>query len=82
MIADKGYDADYLHEKVAGMGAEIVIPPKGNRKVQPPYNTDPTTSAMSSSASSSAQAVVPCSNTLRHAAGRFMGFLKIAPLAK
>jgi hypothetical protein len=52
MIADKGYDADHLHEKIAGMGAEIVIPPKRNRKVQRPYNTDLSRSAMSSSASS------------------------------
>jgi transposase len=38
-IADKGYDADHLHEKIAETGAEIVIPPKRNRKVQRPYNT-------------------------------------------
>lgn len=38
MIADKGYDADHLHEKIAETGAEIVIPPKRNRKVQRPYD--------------------------------------------
>lgn len=38
-IADKGYDADHLHEKIAETGAEIVIPPKRNRKVQRPYDT-------------------------------------------
>jgi transposase len=38
-IADKGYDADHLHEKIAETGAEIIIPPKRNRKVQRPYDT-------------------------------------------
>lgn len=33
-IADKGYDADHLHEKITGRGGQIVIPPKRNRKVQ------------------------------------------------
>jgi putative transposase len=37
-IADKGYDADHLHEKIAETGAEIVIPPKRNRKVQRHYD--------------------------------------------
>lgn len=37
-IADKGYDADHLHEKIAQTGAEIVIPPKRNRKVQRHYD--------------------------------------------
>jgi putative transposase len=39
-IADKGYDADHLHAKIAETGAEIVIPPKQNRKVQRPYDAD------------------------------------------
>jgi putative transposase len=34
MIADKGYDADHLIDKVSQTGAETVIPPKRNRKVQ------------------------------------------------
>jgi putative transposase len=38
-IADKGYDADHLHEKIAEQGSEIVIPPKRNRKVQRSYDT-------------------------------------------
>ena len=38
VIADKGYDADHLHEKIAETGAEIVIPPKRNRKVQRHYD--------------------------------------------
>ena len=39
-IADKGYDANHLHEKITEQGGEIVIPPKRNRKVQRPYDTD------------------------------------------
>ena len=39
-IADKGYDANHLHEKIAEGGGEIVIPPKRNRKVQRPYDTE------------------------------------------
>jgi len=39
-IADKGYDADHLHEKIAETGAEVVIPPKRNRKVQHPYDAE------------------------------------------
>ena len=40
LLADKGYDADHLHAKIAETGAEIVIPPKQNRKVQRPYDAD------------------------------------------
>ena len=39
-IADKGYDADHLHETIADTGAEVVIPPKRNRKVQRRYDRD------------------------------------------
>jgi putative transposase len=39
-IADKGYDANHLHEEIAGRGGEIVIPPKRNRKVQRSYDVD------------------------------------------
>lgn len=39
-IADKGYDADHLHETIAAQGSQIVIPPKRNRKVQRPYDAD------------------------------------------
>jgi putative transposase len=38
MIADKGYDADHLCDKIAETGAGIVIPPKRNRKVQRIYD--------------------------------------------
>ena len=37
-IADKGYDADHLHDKLTDAGATIVIPPKRNRKVQRSYD--------------------------------------------
>lgn len=33
-IANKGYDADHLHDRIAATGTKIVIPPKRNRKVQ------------------------------------------------
>ena len=39
-IADKGYDADHLTGRVSETGAEVVIPPKRNRKVQRPYDVD------------------------------------------
>jgi putative transposase len=39
-IADKGYDADHLIETVTQTGAEAVIPPKRNRKIQRPYDVD------------------------------------------
>ena len=39
-IADKGYDANHLHEKIVERGGEIVIPPKRNRKVQRSYDVD------------------------------------------
>ncbi|WP_316214217.1 IS5 family transposase [Bradyrhizobium sp. SZCCHNR2032] len=39
-IADKGYDADHLCDKIAETGADIVIPPKRNRKLQRRYDTD------------------------------------------
>jgi putative transposase len=39
-IADKGYDADHLTDRIAQDGAEVVIPPKRNRKLQRPYDAD------------------------------------------
>lgn len=39
-IADKGYDADHLTKRIAKAGAEVVIPPRRNRKVQRPYNAE------------------------------------------
>jgi putative transposase len=39
-IADKGYDADHLCDQIAETGAEIVIPPKRNRKVKRAYDAD------------------------------------------
>lgn len=39
-LADKGYDADHLANRIAGNGAEVVIPPKRNRKVQRSYDAD------------------------------------------
>ena len=40
MLADKGYDADHLTEKIAETGTDVVIPPKRNRKVQRAYDTE------------------------------------------
>ena len=39
-IADKGYDADHLADRIAESGAEVVIPSKRNRKVQRPCDAD------------------------------------------
>jgi putative transposase len=39
-IADKGYDADHLADRIVQVGTEVVIPPKRNRKVQRPYDPD------------------------------------------
>jgi putative transposase len=39
-IADKGYDADHLVERLVEGGIETVIPPKRNRKVQRAYDAD------------------------------------------
>lgn len=39
-IADKGYDADHLANRIAEAGIEVVIPPKRNRKVQRDYDID------------------------------------------
>ena len=34
VVADKGYDADWLVEQITATGAEAVIPPRRNRKRQ------------------------------------------------
>ncbi|EXL01256.1 transposase [Aquamicrobium defluvii] len=39
-LVDKGYDADHLCESLAETGAEVVIPPKHNRKLQRPYDAE------------------------------------------
>ncbi|MBY2945262.1 IS5 family transposase [Rhizobium leguminosarum] len=39
-IADKGYDADHLCDKITETGADVVIPPKRNRKLQRHYDAD------------------------------------------
>lgn len=38
VLADKGYDADAIVQRIEASGAEPVIPPKANRKTQRPYN--------------------------------------------
>jgi putative transposase len=40
VLADKGYDADHLCDKIAETGTEVVVPPKRNRKLQHPYDTE------------------------------------------
>jgi transposase len=35
LLADKGYDADFIHNDLAARGVAGVIPAKRNRKVQP-----------------------------------------------
>lgn len=39
-IADKGYDANHLRDRIIATGAKAVIPPKRNRKIQHPYDAD------------------------------------------
>ncbi len=39
-IADKGYDADRLVEQITESGAEVVIPPKRNRKCDRTYDAE------------------------------------------
>jgi putative transposase len=40
LLADKGYDANHLIEKMTDRGTEVVIPPKRDRKVQRDYDAD------------------------------------------
>ena len=39
-IADKGYDADPLCDRIAQTGGEAVIPPKRNRTFKRPYDAE------------------------------------------
>lgn len=39
VLADKGYDANYIVDAVKEMEAEVVIPPRSNRKVARDYDT-------------------------------------------
>jgi putative transposase len=39
-IADKGYDADHLCDKIAESGGQAVIPPKRNRTFKRPYDAE------------------------------------------
>lgn len=38
MIADKGYDADALVERIKAQQAEAIIPPRSNRKTPRDYD--------------------------------------------
>lgn len=38
VLADKGYDADYVVEAIRSMGAEVVIPPRSHRKTPRDYD--------------------------------------------
>jgi transposase len=40
VLADKGYDANYIVDAVIAMKAEAVIPPKSNRKHAREYDAD------------------------------------------
>lgn len=40
VLADKAYDADRFHDAILEAGAEVVIPPKRNRRVQHGYDRD------------------------------------------
>ena len=39
LIADKGYDSNAIREDLARRGTEPVIPPRRNRKIQPPVDS-------------------------------------------
>ena len=39
-IADKGYDADHLCDRIAESGGKSVIPPKRNRTIKRPYEPE------------------------------------------
>ena len=40
LLADKGYDANHLVEKIKKRGTQIVIPARQNRKIQRAYDSD------------------------------------------
>jgi putative transposase len=40
VLADKAYDADRFHDAILQAGAQVVIPPKRNRRVQHGYDRD------------------------------------------
>jgi transposase len=40
LLADKGYDADYIVDAAKAVGAEAVIPPKSNRKISRDYDAE------------------------------------------
>jgi len=40
LLADKGYDANYIADTVLDMNAEVVIPPRSRRKNPREYDTD------------------------------------------
>ena len=40
LLADKGYDANYIVEAAQNMGAIAVIPPKSNRIIQREYDKE------------------------------------------
>jgi putative transposase len=40
LLADKGYDANHLVEKMEQKGTQVVIPPKRDRKIQRPYDSE------------------------------------------
>jgi len=39
VIADRGYDADHLHDAILDAGAELVIPPRRHRRRPHRYDT-------------------------------------------
>jgi len=40
LIADKGYDADYMVEGTLNVGGEVVIPPRSRRKILREYDKE------------------------------------------
>lgn len=53
LLADKGYDADAIRDKLASANIEAVIPAKSNRRPPPLSTTGPSTVGATRSSASS-----------------------------
>ncbi|WP_390891014.1 transposase [Roseomonas mucosa] len=67
VIADRGYDADHLHDAILDAGAERVIPPRRHRRQPHRYDTvlykERNASSASSTASGSSAASSPATTS-------------------
>jgi transposase len=68
VLADKGYDADWIRELIEDQGCTPVIPPKSNRTEDIPSqgtSTESETSSNAASTSSSSSATLPHAMTAK-----------------